>query len=99
MKKFWYWLPRVLIIGYILFISVFAADAFEQKQWVLALAVHLIPSVILVGLTILAWKNERVGGWLFFISGLGMIVFSHSLYLALPLFIVGILFLVFHKYH
>ena len=95
MKKFLYWLPRILAILFIAFISVFALDVFQEKQWYLALLMHLIPSFILIILTIIAWKHERMGGFLFLSAGLVMLIFFHSLIIALPAFIIGAIFIFF----
>jgi len=93
MKKISYWLPRFLAISLILFISMFALDVFEEPQWFLALFMHLIPSFILVILTVFAWKNEKIGGVCFLLAGLAAIIFYHSLIIAIPTLIIGVLFL------
>ncbi len=93
-KKILYWLPRVLAITFILFISVFALDVFGEPQWVVPLLMHLIPSFILAMLTIVSWKHQKVGGTLFLIAGLIMVGFYHSLIVACPAFIIGVLFLI-----
>lgn len=90
--RIWYWLPRILSIAFILFISVFALDAFNDPQWLLALVIHLIPSIILTILTIIAWKNKLIGGILWVIAGVAMMLFFHSLTIALPAYAIGILF-------
>jgi hypothetical protein len=94
MKKFLYWLPRIFAILFILFISIFALDVFAQPDWALALVMHLIPSFILIILTGIAWKHERIGGYLFLVAGLGMGVFFHSAILAVPAIVIGLFFLV-----
>lgn len=94
MRKFLYWLPRVLAILFIAFISLFALDAFDQPQWFLALIMHLIPSFVLVAVTVITWKNELVGGWLFFGAG-GMLLYLsnfESLIVSVPAFVIGVLF-------
>ncbi len=74
--KIFHWAPRVLCILAILFISLFALDAFagEQTIWqqIVAFLIHLIPSFILVALLILAWKWEYIGGIIFIVIGLGL---------------------------
>jgi len=73
--KIIHWTPRILCIMAILFISVFAADSFEQGysiwQQLANLFMHLIPTFILIALLILTWKKELIGGILFLIIGLG----------------------------
>ena len=82
--KLLYWLPRVLCILAILFISLFALDAFnpELTLWdqIIGFIMHLIPSFILIALLILAWKRELIGGIIFTIIGLGLspLVFIHN---------------------
>jgi hypothetical protein len=93
--RIFYWLPRVLCILAILFVSIFALDAFssELSFWrqIGAFIVHLIPSFVLLILLILAWKKELIGGVLFTIIGLGLTPFifthnyrmNHSIFLSL----------------
>ena len=91
-----YWLPRLLAISLTIFISMFALDVFENQQWFLALIMHLIPSFILIFLTIIAWKHERLGGCLFIVFGILTLIFFHfqSLIISIPIIITGILFLI-----
>lgn len=87
MKKFskvFHWLPRIICILAILFISLFAADAFSPEltiwQQIGAFITHLIPSFILLVFLIIAWKWEYIGGIIFIIIGLGLspFVFIHN---------------------
>jgi hypothetical protein len=105
-----HWLPRIICILAILFISIFAADAFEQG--LSAVLIHLIPSFVLLTFLIVAWKWEFIGGIIFTLIGLGFtpVIFmlnynrNHSIWLSLfiilvitfPFIIVGILFIVSH---
>lgn len=93
MKKVIRWLPRILAILFILFMSVFALDVFGEPRWYLALFMHLIPSFVLIFLTIIAWKRRRIGGILFLLAGCVMTFFFHSFTLAAPALIIGVLFL------
>lgn len=95
LSKVLYWLPRILSILFIVFISLFALDVFGQPQWFLALVMHLIPSFILIAVTVLAWKNEMIGGLLFLLVGILMLFFTHfeSLIISLPVIVIGALFL------
>jgi len=82
--KILYWLPRIFGVIAILFVSLFALDAFDPElspgQQVLAFMMHLIPTYVLVGLLILAWKRELVGGVLFVVIGLAFmpLIFMHN---------------------
>ncbi len=109
-NQVFHWLPRIICILAILFISIFAADAFEQG--LSAVLIHLIPSFVLLAFLIVAWKWEYIGGIIFILIGLGFTPFvfmlnynrNHSildslftiLYITFPFIIVGILFIVSH---
>jgi hypothetical protein len=108
------WMPRILCVVAIFFVSMFATDAFapgltigeQLRDFIL----HLIPSFILLGFLIIAWKWEWVGGLLFILIGLGFGPFiflhnfdmNHSFWMSMsivmminfPFILVGILFLV-----
>lgn len=72
--SFFYWIPRILCIAAILFISIFALDSFEPGHslgWQLqAFLIHLLPSFFMLILLMIAWKREWLGGLLFALSGL-----------------------------
>ena len=70
-EKIIFWLPRVLVIILILFVSMFAFDVFAEYQGVellIALFMHLVPSFILIIILIAAWKFELIGAILFLIT-------------------------------
>ncbi len=77
--KLFHWLPRILCIIAILFISMFALDSFEGNisiwQKLAGFAIHLIPSYILTVFLLIAWKWERIGGILFIVIGLAFAPF------------------------
>lgn len=60
------WISRILAIIFIIFISLFALDVFSlgYSFWetIIALIIHLVPSLILTILAILAWKDCLIGG-------------------------------------
>ena len=95
LSKLLYWLPRILAICFIVFISLFALDVFDQPQWFLALVIHLIPSFILIAVTVLAWKNEMIGGLIFVLFGILLLFFTRfeSMIISLPIIVIGALFL------
>jgi len=82
--KIFHWLPRIICILAILFVSLFATDAFAPEltiwQQLVAFIIHLIPSFILLAFLIVAWKWEYIGGIIFIIIGLGFspFVFMHN---------------------
>jgi len=79
-----HWLPRIICILAILFVSMFALDAFEPEltiwQQIGAFLMHLIPSFILLALLIVSWKWEFIGGIIFTLIGLGFspFIFVHN---------------------
>jgi len=84
MKAFLYWLPRILCILAILFISIFALDAFQPDltiwQQIQAFLMHLIPSFVLLLFLVIAWRWELVGGIIFLLIGLVMspVIYQHN---------------------
>ncbi len=82
--KIFQWLPRIICILAILFVSIFAADAFEAgntaKQQLAQFFIHLIPSFLLLVFLLLAWRRELIGGIIFIAIGIVMtpVIFSHN---------------------
>ena len=78
------WSARVLCILAILFISMFALDAFnpEKTTWqqITDFLIHLVPSFVLIIVLTIAWKRERIGGILLILIGLGFspFIFIHN---------------------
>lgn len=58
------WAPRILAVAFILFLSLFALDVFsEYEGWdtLVPLLMHLIPSLVLAAIVLIAWRREWVG--------------------------------------
>lgn len=79
--KYLHWLPRVLCILAICFVSMFAFDVFSDRysliQQITALAIHLIPSFVLIIFLVIAWKWELIGGILFIVFGIALSPFIY----------------------
>jgi hypothetical protein len=99
-----YWAPRALSILFILFISMFALDVFGTGrgfwQTLVAFLIHLIPTYILIGTLVVAWRREWVGSVVFTFLGVlflwwnsRQMTWFHVVFLAGPLFITAGLFL------
>ncbi len=100
MIKIFHWLPRILCILAILFISMFALDSFEPGMpvWkqIGGFLIHLIPSYILILFLIVAWKWEQIGGMILIILALGLLPFvfnmnytmNHSVWMSLGIVLV-----------
>jgi len=71
--KIIHWIPRILCIFAILFVSMFALDAFQPDktiwQQIGDFMMHLAPSFILLIFLIVAWKWELIGGVIFTLIG------------------------------
>ena len=105
MKKY-IWIPRILTIAFIIFISLFALDSFGTSDpWymeVLGFLIHLIPTYILLAILIVFWKKPVYSGVSYIILAIFFTIFfntyrniySFILISILPAFI-GILFLIF----
>jgi hypothetical protein len=66
------WVPRIVLLAFAAFIGLFALDVFSAGydflETLLALAIHLLPTVLLLGAAWLAWRRPWVGavcsvGW------------------------------------
>lgn len=103
-NKTLYWIPRILGILYVVFLSIFAFDVFSELEGIRiirALFVHLIPSLVLLVLLVWGWKKPFQGGiaWIvlaiiftiFFKTYTDVIVFA---IISLPILLVGIFFLI-----
>lgn len=102
-QKFLHWAPRILSLLFVAFLSLFALDVFDTYSgWaaVAALLMHLIPSIVLLIVVLIAWKRDMVGAVLF----LGFALFyvgkaglnqhwNWYLFIPGPAALVGVLFL------
>lgn len=102
-NKFLHWSPRILSILFLIFLSLFTLDVFGEYQGLAilpALFMHLLIPLILLVVTVLAWKKDLIGVVVFFafaIYYVYIIGFNRdwSLYASIsgPAIIIGILFL------
>lgn len=73
-----YWAPRVLSMIFICFLFLMSFDVFdsEQSTWqvMLAFIIHNVPTLFLLGVLIISWKYEIVGGIVFILAGLLYII-------------------------
>lgn len=102
-----FWIPRVVTILFILFLSLFTLDVFSVEatlvEKLVGFLVHLIPSFILLIVLIISWRYPIIGGFIFIFFS---IVFtfhfktyrflSYFLTISFPLVIIGALFIIFH---
>ena len=103
-KTILYWCPRVLSILFAAFISIFALDVFSEGyalgELLVALFMHLVPTLAIILFIIIAWKREWIGA--IFFLGLAIfyiIVFRYELdwvillIIPLPLVLCSIFYL------
>jgi hypothetical protein len=102
-NKILFWTPRLLSVIHALFISLLALDVFcaDHGFWqtLIALAIHLIPTVIIVAALLLAWRWERIGTLIFFALGGAYMILARGnlqaiLFISGPLVLIGILFFI-----
>jgi hypothetical protein len=109
-KRLLFWAPRLLCILFAAFITLFAFDALEGVHgfWdgAVALAMHLLPTGIVLLLLTIAWRWEWVGavlitalGGLYVVCFWGRFHWSAYALIAGPLLVMGTLFLVGWVYH
>jgi len=106
-SKFLYWTPRIASILFLCFLALFSLDVFSPglSAWDIALGLfmHNIPVFVLLIVLLIAWRYEWVGGVVFILAGLlyiamtlmnqpWYIALSWSMTIALPAFIIGIMF-------
>lgn len=102
-KQLLFWSPRVLCILFACFISMFALDVFGEQQgfWrtAQALAMHLLPTLLILAVLLLSWRREWVGGIVYIGLGLFYVFtmgrhfdWTASAMIGGPLFVIGLLF-------
>jgi hypothetical protein len=99
-------IARILMIAFILFLTMFSLDVFEMEGTLLeqlgGFVMHSIPSLILVAVLLVSWRNPLLTGILVLAFAVafalhwrlrGIVEFATMI---LPLIVVGILFIVAH---
>jgi hypothetical protein len=103
-RRLLFWAPRAVGIAFALFLSLFALDVFHEGyglgNTLLALSIHLVPTLIVLVLLAIAWRWEWIGAAAF--VGLAMWYARNNwrrhpdwvLEVAGPLVVIAALFLV-----
>lgn len=105
MKRIIRWLPRVLSIVFAVFISLFALDVFGEGygfwETLVALMMHMIPTLLVVVGLILAWRWAWTGTVWFTALGVWYLLMTRGdwawatfLLIPGPLFLIAVLFLI-----
>ncbi|HNE30106.1 MAG TPA: hypothetical protein PKL15_10980 [Saprospiraceae bacterium] len=98
------WSPRILVLAFALFVSVFALDAWSEGgsfgHRLLAFLIHLLPTAAILGALYVAWRWRIIGGLVFMVLGMIFTVYFAAwrttelfLMLSMPLFLSGVLFI------
>ncbi|MFA5024656.1 MAG: hypothetical protein WC523_06945 [Patescibacteria group bacterium] len=99
MNKIIYYLSRAISILLVAFFAVFILEGFGPgSKWQNALS-HVVMTLIVLAITIVAWKWPKIGGFIFIALGIFFCIFFHAswwsglIMSAAPL-LLGVLFLV-----
>jgi hypothetical protein len=99
------WIPRVLAIVFIVFLTLFGLEPFSENAPFLSklggFFLHSIPSLILLLILFISWKKPLLSGFLFILFSIAFTLYfrtyrfpSTFLLLTFPFLVVGILFVV-----
>ena len=99
------WIPRVLTIIYIIFISMFSLDVFQSGKsiWIIlgGFVVHNFPSIILLLIFILTWNRPLIIGIFYTVISIIFTFFFKTyheiyvfLFISLPPFAAGASYLI-----
>ena len=104
-EKIVFYGARILAVLFIVFVSLFALDVFGEgygaPETIIALFMHLIPTILLILILILSIKNPRVGGAMFIFTGVSYFIMTSGgsmdivtkLIIGIPPLMAGVLFL------
>lgn len=104
--KMVYWLPRLIGAGLVLLTALLATDALTQEaqttDQLTDFALHLLPTLLLLLIVIVAWMKPLMGGVFFWLLALAYAFFAYQhlqwvMSISLPLAIVGTLFMVSYR--
>jgi hypothetical protein len=96
-----YWSPRVLGLFYAGFITIFAADVFDERlgfwQTLVAILIHLIPTFLVLAAVAIGWLWDLAGAASFVALGLlyAANCWNHPAWILIiggPTFVIGLLF-------
>ncbi|MFA5080347.1 MAG: hypothetical protein WC472_01845 [Candidatus Paceibacterota bacterium] len=100
MKKIIYYLSRTLAVLIVGFFALFILEGFSPDFGWQSSLMHALVTFVILGITIIAWKWPKIGGWFFVALGVYYLAVSFNnewqsglIIGIIPLF-TGILFLV-----
>ncbi|MDD3386758.1 MAG: hypothetical protein PHU17_00785 [Candidatus Pacebacteria bacterium] len=93
-------ISKILSIIIVFLFAIFILEGFGDNFNLMDSLSHLLLTLVILGITILAWKKPSIGGWIFILLGLSYLINNFNThYLSLLLFagipcLTGILFLI-----
>ncbi|MBP7176389.1 MAG: hypothetical protein KBA53_09320 [Thermoclostridium sp.] len=76
------WIPRVLIIAFIVFFSMFSLDVFtgnaELADMLAGFLIHMLPSFVMILFLVITWKKPVAAGVLFIVLGVVFTFFYNT---------------------
>jgi cell division protein FtsW (lipid II flippase) len=95
------WAPRILGALFVLFLGMFATDAFSREHglWksIADFGMHMLPALIAAAVLAVAWRRELAGAILYFVLAGFYCAWTKrldwSLFIAGPMIVIGVLFL------
>lgn len=89
------WIPRVLIITFIAFFSLFSLDAFSGSapipEKLATFLIHMLPSFVMVLFLVISWNRAVTAGVLFIILGVVFTFFYHTYEQASSFFTISLI--------
>jgi hypothetical protein len=90
MNKILFYLPRILSILIVGFVAIFILEGLSPEfSWIDSL-MHLLLTLVVLGITIVSWKWPKIGGWIFILLGLRYLLDNYDSELSNALIIGGI---------
>lgn len=78
MKKVFLWLARILSILISLFFLSFTLEGFGAGFSLTDSLMHLLLALPIVAITVYSWKNPKIGGAIFLLIGISLIILIHK---------------------
>ena len=76
------WIPRVLIIAFIAFFSLFSLDAFTGSAPMLeklaGFLIHMLPSFVMMLFLVISWNRPVTAGVIFIVLGVAFTFFFNT---------------------
>lgn len=90
--RFIIWTPRIVAVLFILFISLFALDVFNEgyslRELALALSIHLLPTFALIAALVIAWFFPFWGAAAFLLLSIFSYFFFNTYQHPIPFLII-----------